>query len=78
MDVSEYMNEYDKELLSKNLDDALARIETLMAERAMLDALYEKQRMVVDGTRKMLVENRRSTKSTMVHVASLQHKLSKV
>lgn len=72
------MSEYERELLSKNLDDALARMETLMSERAMLDALYERQRAVVDGTRSMLVENRRSTKSTRVHIASLQHKLSKV
>lgn len=74
---------YERELLGKNLADVLAKMESLVAEKAMLEKLLEAQvseRRKHDAakTKTMLIINGREIRTAKARIGGLQNKLKKM
>ena len=78
------MNEYEKELISKNLADVLAKMESLVAEKAMLEKLFQSQvaegrhKYDIANTRTMLIVHGREIRTAKARIGGLQNKLKKM
>lgn len=79
----ETLPSYEKELLEKNLADVMARMDSLVAERFMLEKLLEtqvseKRKHDAAKTRTMVIVNNREIRTAKARIGALQNKLEKM